>query len=87
MNDQHRGFRYEFLESDAGAGPEPAAETSTASGQGAGPLGFAGTGRRAAADATGLATLAGDEFGGGPSVPMVPRTWETDEVDNENDFH
>jgi hypothetical protein len=47
-----------------------------------------------------LTTLAGDEFGGGPSMPMVPRTWESDEpelgeaettaeqspFDNDNDF-
>ncbi|OBI55208.1 PPE domain-containing protein [Mycobacterium sp. E787] len=56
---------------------EPAAAT-VASVQGAGPLGFAGTARKAAG-AAGLATLAGDEFGGGPSLPMVPRTWQADE--------
>jgi PPE-repeat protein len=42
-------------------------------------LGFAGTARKDAAEAAGLATLAGDEFGGGPSVPMLPRTWEADQ--------
>jgi len=41
--------------------------------QGAGPLGFAGTAVRAGTrDAAGLASLAGDGFGGGPTVPMVP---------------
>jgi hypothetical protein len=25
-----------------------------------------------------LTTLAGDEFGGGPRVPMVPGTWDPD---------
>ncbi|UQX10557.1 PPE family protein [Candidatus Mycobacterium methanotrophicum] len=49
-----------------------------ASGNGAGPLGFAGTVRNEAAEAAGLATLAGDEFGGGPTVPMVPGGWEPD---------
>ena len=41
-------------------------------------MGFAGTARGdAAVEAAGLATLAGDGFGGGPSVPMVPGTWES----------
>ncbi|WP_416046326.1 hypothetical protein [Mycobacterium intracellulare] len=26
-----------------------------------------------------LASLAGNEFGGGPSVPMVPATWDGDQ--------
>src|SRR5271166_5665080 len=83
MNDHHRGYRYEFLDSDASQQPglEPRA---VASERGAGALGFAGTARKEAAEAAGLATLAGDEFGGGPSVPMVPGTWEPDGVDNEN---
>jgi PPE-repeat protein len=42
---------------------------------GAGPLGFAGTVRKKALAATGLATLADDDFGGGPTVPMVPGSW------------
>jgi PPE-repeat protein len=47
-----------------------------ASGNGAGPLGFAGTVRNEAAEgAVGLTTLAGDEFGGGPAEPMVPGSW------------
>ena len=29
--------------------------------------------------AAGLTTLAGGEFGGGPTIPMVPGTWEADE--------
>jgi len=94
MNEHHRGYRYEFLDVDSAAGPDPAAQMSTASGQGAGPLGFAGTARRPgypAAEAAGLATLDGDEFGGGPSVPMIPRAWEPDnlgiDLDNENDCH
>jgi PPE-repeat protein len=50
-----------------------------ASVQGAGVLGFAGTAHRGAAGAaTGLATLAGDEFGGGPTMPMMPGTWGPD---------
>ncbi|MGO9509202.1 MAG: PPE family protein [Mycobacterium sp.] len=89
-----RGYGDEFMdlnvqvEPDWGAPPavgvppacggESAAST-VASAQGAGTLGFAGTARQETAEAAGLATLAGNEFGGGPSVPMVPRTWESDQ--------
>jgi PPE-repeat protein len=47
----------------------------TASERGAGPLGFAGTLSKGSAQATGLATLSGDGFGNGPSMPMLPNTW------------
>ena len=58
---------------DAPPGDEP-----LASSHGAGPFGFAGTVRNKAVEqAAGLATLAGDEFGGGPTVPMVPGSWES----------
>jgi PPE-repeat protein len=55
----------------------PADDQPLASGNGAGPLGFAGTVRNEAVErAAGLTTLAGDEFGGGPTVPMMPGSWE-----------
>jgi PPE-repeat protein len=58
---------------------EPADNQPLASGNGAGALGFAGTVRNEAVEqAAGLTTLAGDEFGGGPTVPMMPRSWEPD---------
>jgi PPE-repeat protein len=42
-------------------------------------LGFAGTVRNKAVEqAAGLTTLAGDEFGGGPAMPMVPGSWNPD---------
>jgi PPE-repeat protein len=57
----------------------PADDQPLASDNGAGPLGFAGTVRNeAVAQAAGLTTLAGDEFGGGPTVPMMPGSWEPD---------
>ncbi|PQM46413.1 putative PPE family protein PPE3 [Mycobacterium talmoniae] len=62
------GRRYEYLD------PE---QTIWASDRGAGPLGFAGTATKAGTQpATGLATLAGDTFGGGPRIPMVPGSWQ-----------
>ncbi len=99
---RQRGYGDEFMDAnidvdpDWGAPPgeEPVAST-VASDQGAGNLGFAGTAsKETVAGAAGLATLAGDEFGGGPAIPMVPRTWEPDEPDlgeglnfeNDNDF-
>ena len=64
-----------------GEGPEDGLQDggagASASDQGAGALGFAGTARQATAvRAAGLTMLAGDEFGGGPRMPMVPRTWD-----------
>jgi len=53
------GYRYEYLD-----GAEPGA------------AGFAGTfGRTGVVHAAGMAALAGDEFGGGPTVPMLPDSW------------
>ena len=63
----------EFIEMDIQVAP-------IASDQGAGTLGFAGTTPKDAnVAATGLATLAGDGFGGGPAAPMVPGTWEPEQ--------
>ena len=48
---------------------------------GAESLGFAGTVRKeTVVEVAGLITLAGDEFGGGPTIPMVPGTWTPDLV-------
>jgi PPE-repeat protein len=49
--------------------------SNTASDSGAGSLGFAGTVSKASEQAAGLATLPSDDFGGGPSVPMLPHSW------------
>ena len=65
------------VDPDWGVPGGEAAVSTTASDQGAGNLGFAGTARKeAAGKAAGLATLAGDEFGGGPRMPMMPGTWD-----------
>jgi PPE-repeat protein len=69
----------EFADMDIDVNPDwsaPPGDEPLASSNGAGPLGFAGTVRNEAVEqAAGLATLAGDEFGGGPMMPMVPGSW------------
>lgn len=47
-----------------------------ASDRGAGPLGLGGRVSTAAARPAGLMVLGDDAFGGGPTVPLVPGTWE-----------
>jgi hypothetical protein len=78
---QH-GYGDEFMDLNVQVEPDwggpPGEESTVASGQSAGTLGFAGTALKEATQAAGLATLAGDEFGGGPSLPMVPHTWDPD---------
>lgn len=80
MKDRYRGYEFVDLEPDGDAAEDPLddAWSSVASERGAGPLGFAGTARKGGADATGLATLDGDGFGGGPTLPMLPGSWEPD---------
>ncbi len=68
------GDEYLDMDSDIGVVPEYGTEASD---HGAGTLGFAGTAHKeAVTQAAGLTMLASDEFGGGPRMPMVPRTWE-----------
>jgi PPE-repeat protein len=82
-----RGYSHEFMDMNVEVDPDwggpPTEEPvvpAVASGQGAGTLGFAGTAHREAdIPAAGLTTLAGDEFGNGPSLPMVPGTWKPDQ--------
>ncbi len=81
-----RGYGDEYMDMNVEVDPEwgapprdgPAAWTAT-SDRGAGNLGFAGTApKETAAEAAGLTTLAGDEFGGGPRTPMLPGSWDPD---------
>jgi PPE-repeat protein len=82
-----RGYGDEFMDMNVEVDPdwggppgEEAVVSTVASGQGAGTLGFAGTGREGAEiPAAGLTTLAGDDFGGGPALPMLPGTWKSDQ--------
>jgi PPE-repeat protein len=74
-----RAYGDEFMDMNVQVDPEwgapPGGET-VASDQGAGSLGFAGTVSKGSTQAAGLATLSDDEFGGGPSMPMLPGTWD-----------
>jgi PPE-repeat protein len=77
-------YEYADLDSNIGVPPEFGDEErlagAVASGTGAGgALGFAGTAQKERAfQVAGLTKLAGDDFGGGPRMPMVPGTWEQD---------
>ena len=77
---KQRGYGDEFMDMNIDVDPDLDERPSTsASGRGAGTLGFAGTTPKdATTEAAGLATLANDEFGGGPRMPMLPRTWDPD---------
>jgi PPE-repeat protein len=75
-----QAHKYDYADAtmDYQADPEwedPPEGDPAASGSGAGWLGFAGTVTKSSDRAAGLATLGGDDFGGGPSVPMLPHTW------------
>ncbi|BBY39468.1 PPE family protein [Mycobacterium mantenii] len=74
MQDHYRG--YEFMDPEPDVGPEPDLGLPIASDRGAGSLGFAGTAPAQTPEAAGLTTLTGGQFGDGPSVPMLPGSWE-----------
>ncbi len=82
-----REFGDEFLDMDSDIGVAPDYDEQerlasvVASGNGAATLEFAGTAHKETVlQAAGLTKLAGDEFGGGPRMPMVPGTWDQDEA-------
>ncbi|OBH02476.1 hypothetical protein A5696_10995 [Mycobacterium sp. E2699] len=75
---RQRGYGDEYMDMNVDVDPDRGGSRAEpgAFDRGAGTLGFAGTGRtKAAAEAAGLTTLADDEFGGGPRMPMLPNTW------------
>ncbi|BBX98610.1 putative PPE family protein PPE3 [Mycobacterium lacus] len=81
-----RGYGDEFMDMNVDVDPdwgEPQGGEPevSASDRGVRNLGFAGTARKETSGAAaGLTTLAGDELGGGPTLPMVPGTWNPDET-------
>jgi PPE-repeat protein len=68
----------EFADMNVDVDPEwsPGTESSD---RGAGPLGFSGTVSKSGEQASGLATLSGDGFADGPTMPMLPNTWAVGE--------
>jgi PPE-repeat protein len=82
---RQRGYGDEYMDMNIDVDPDwgtPAGGQTSASDRGAGSLGFAGTApKESVAEAAGLTTLAGDEFGGGPKMPMMPGTWDPDGPD------
>jgi PPE-repeat protein len=78
-----RGYAHEFMEMNINVDPawaKPLSGSTATSDRGAGPLGFAGTARKRVSTAAGLATLDNDYFGGDAVLPMVPGTWNSDQV-------
>jgi PPE-repeat protein len=75
---KQRGHADEFADMNIDVDPDWGVTSMSASDQGAGNLGFAGTLSKGSEKASGLATISGDEFGGGPSMPMLPGTWSPD---------
>jgi PPE-repeat protein len=73
------------VDPDWGGPPSEPVASTVASDQGAGNLGFAGTVSKGSTQAAGLATLSDDEFGGGPSMPMLPGTWDPEAPTGEGD--
>jgi PPE-repeat protein len=73
-----RQYADEYADLDRASDATDPGAPSEASDRGAGPLGFAGTISKRAAQAAGLAVLGGNGFGGGPATPMVPGTWDPD---------
>jgi PPE-repeat protein len=81
-----RGYAHEFMDLNINVDPnwaEPSVGSTATSDRGAGTLGFTGTARKSRSAAAGLATLDGDDFGGGAVLPMVPGSWNTGGVAEE----
>lgn len=78
----------EFMDMNVNVDPDwdsPPGRESTSvslgSDQGAANLGFTGTvSKKTGATAVGMTTLAGDEFGSEPKLPMMPGTWNPDQA-------
>ncbi|OBK41494.1 hypothetical protein A5658_18545 [Mycobacterium sp. 1245111.1] len=71
---RQQAHAHEYMDMNIDVDPDWGA-TAAATDRGAGPLGFTGTVAKGRVQATGLATLSEEGFGGGPSLPMLPNTW------------
>jgi PPE-repeat protein len=81
------GYGEQFMDMNVDVDPdwgEPLNEDPVvASDRGAGTLGLAGAANKSGVgEAAGLTMLAGDAFGGGPTMPMVPGSWGHDPDEN-----
>ncbi len=80
-----RGHGDEYMDMNVEVQPDwvnpPGQSSTVASNQGAGTLGFAGTvSKDGGTQAAGLATLVGHEYGAGPTMPMMPGTWHSEDA-------
>lgn len=69
----------EFMDMDNDVDPEWDVPAATESESSSGTIGFSGVAPKEAAAAVGLATIAGDEFGSSPRMPMIPSGWNPDD--------
>ena len=81
-----RGHGDEYMDMNVEVEPDwdgpPGKSSTVASNQGVGTLGFAGTvSKDGGTQAAGLATLAGNEYGAGPTMPMMPGTWYSEDAE------
>ncbi|MGB6208688.1 PPE family protein [Mycobacterium sp.] len=81
---QQRDRADEFADMNIDVDPDWGVASTTASGQSAGNLGFAGTVSKDRTPAAGLATLSGDAFGDGPRMPMLPGSWDPETSEAED---
>ncbi|MBY0441292.1 MAG: PPE family protein [Mycobacteriaceae bacterium] len=80
------GYGDEYVDMNVAVDPDwrspsdpPPASSTVASDRVAGDLGFAGTIHKdEVVVVAGLTTMTGDDFGGGPTTPMLPGTWDPD---------
>jgi PPE-repeat protein len=83
---------YEDEPDEAPPGTPADQQGISASARGGGPMGFSGTVTRDRVEAAGMTTMGSDAFGGGPSMPMLPATWNRPAEgggpdDNDHDQH
>lgn len=72
---RERGHGNEYMDIEPGLPPSPSPIVSD---RGAGPLGFSGVRDKPEATTSGLTALDDVEFGDGPTVPLLPATWDPD---------